>query len=112
MPESAQGQSLLTPESHYLSSWRLGVVITSLFLGAFTIALDTNIIGVAIPKIASEFHSLEDVAWYGSSYLLTITSFQAMLGNIYKFFNVVGTYKTCIVIFEGESFPFFHLDFC
>lgn len=87
----------------YLSSWRLGSVIFSLFLGAFLIALDTNIIGVAVPKIISEFQSLEDVSWYGAAYLLTITAFQPTFGTMYKFFNIETTYRTCIVLFEGEN---------
>lgn len=90
-------------DSRYLSSWRLGIVIFSLFLGAFLIALDTNIIGVAVPVITSEFQSLQDVSWYGAAYLLTITAFQPAFGTIYKFFNIETTYRTCVVIFEGKT---------
>ncbi|KAF2440272.1 MFS general substrate transporter [Karstenula rhodostoma CBS 690.94] len=89
--------------STFLNGWRLGVVITSLFLGTFLIALDTNIVGVAIPKISTEFNALQDISWYGSAYLLTITAFQPMLGSFYRFFSVEGTYKGCIVVFESSS---------
>ena len=87
--------------SPYLKSWRLGVVIASLYLGALLIALDTNIINVAIPHISTEFASLQDVSWYGTAYLLTITAFQPAFGTIYKFFSVATTYRTCVVLFEG-----------
>ncbi|KAI9878025.1 MAG: hypothetical protein M1830_002145 [Pleopsidium flavum] len=100
MADEAQAPTLSTPPSHYLSGWRLGMVIVSLYLGTFVMALDTNIIGVAVPKISSEFQALEDVAWYGSAYLLAITAFQPAFGNVYKFFSVQGTYRTCIVVFE------------
>lgn len=60
-----------------------------------------NIIGVAIPKITTEFNSLDDIAWYGSAYLLTVTAFQPLFGSLYKFFNTKITYLTSIVIFEG-----------
>ena len=102
--ECIERPRLLGPK--YLKGWRLATVILSLYLGAFVMALDTNIINVALPKITSDFHSLEDVAWYGSAYLLTVTSFQPAFGNLYKFFDIENTYKTCIVIFESlSSFP-------
>lgn len=91
------------PPTQYLSGWRLAMVIMSLYLGTFVMALDTNIIGVAVPKISSEFQALEDVAWYGSAYLLTVTAFQPAFGNLYKFFSIEGTYRACIVVFESQS---------
>lgn len=92
---------LLGPQ--YLKGWRLATVILSFDLGAFVMALDKNIINVAVPKITSDFHALEDVAWYGSAYLLTVTSFQPDFGSLYKFFDIENTYKGCIVTFEGLS---------
>ncbi|KAI9650535.1 hypothetical protein NHQ30_000551 [Ciborinia camelliae] len=89
--------------SHYLQGWRLGIVITSLALGIFLIALDTTIIGVAIPKITSDFRNLDDIAWFGSAYLLTVTAFQPSFGILYKFFNAKYVYLVAIVIFEVGS---------
>ena len=57
----------------------------------------------AIPKITSVFDSLNDVGWYGSSYLLTTTSLQPTFGKIYTYFNVKWTYLTALVIFEIGS---------
>lgn len=85
-----------------LKSWRLAVITFSLCLGTFLMALDINIIGVAVPRISSVFKALGDIAWYGSAYLLTVTAFQPTFGNIYKFFNVKYTYLISIFIFEGE----------
>lgn len=85
----------------HLHSWRLAVVIASLCLGTFLLALDMNIIGVAVPKITSTFHSLEDVAWYGSVYLLTLTAFQPLFGNLYKYFGTKAIYLSSIALFEG-----------
>jgi MFS family permease len=48
--------------SPFLTGWHLAVVIGSLNLGIFLLALDMNIIGVAIPRITSDFHSLS-VVW-------------------------------------------------
>ncbi|KAL8934498.1 MAG: hypothetical protein Q9216_005883 [Gyalolechia sp. 2 TL-2023] len=66
-------------------------------------ALDINIINVAVPKIASDFRALEDVAWYGAAYLLTVTAFQPAFGNIYKYFDVEVTYKICLAVFERAA---------
>ncbi|KAK8129266.1 MFS general substrate transporter [Apiospora kogelbergensis] len=87
----------------YLRSWRLAVVITSLCFGILLLGLDMNIIGVAIPRITTDFHSLNDIAWYGSAYLLTITAFQPLFGNLYKFFNAKAVYIASLLIFEVGS---------
>ncbi|KAH8704633.1 major facilitator superfamily domain-containing protein [Phaeosphaeriaceae sp. PMI808] len=90
-------------EPEYLSSFRLFLVIGSLCLGIFLHGLDTNIIGVAVPKITTEFNSLNDIAWYGSSYLLTVTAFQPLFGNFYKYFAAKPIYLISIAIFEVGS---------
>ncbi|KAJ3578732.1 hypothetical protein NPX13_g1830 [Xylaria arbuscula] len=87
----------------YLQSWRLAVVIGSLCLGIFLLGLDQNIIGVAIPRITTEFRALDDIAWYASAYLLTITAFQPFFGNLYKYFNAKVVYVVSLLIFEVGS---------
>ncbi|KAF2267497.1 MFS general substrate transporter [Lojkania enalia] len=87
----------------HLQSWKLAIVMTSLCLGVVLYGLDMNIIGVAIPKITTEFHSLDDIAWYGSAYLLTITAFQPFFGNMYKYFDAKIVYLVSIVLFEVGS---------
>ncbi|KAI1130787.1 MFS general substrate transporter [Nemania abortiva] len=89
--------------SNYLTGWKLHVVIACLFFGSFVIALDTNIINVAIPHISTEFKALQDIAWYGSAYLLTVTAFQPVYGSMYKFFNTNVVYRLSIFIFEIGS---------
>lgn len=44
---------------------------------------DRTIIGVAIPAISNEFHSFDDISWYESAYLLTLSIFQLPMGKIY-----------------------------
>lgn len=80
---------------------RLFIVIGALCLGTFLFGLDLNIIGVAIPPITTEFRSLADVAWYGSAYMLTVTAFQPLFGNLNKFFNAKIVYMISLSIFEG-----------
>lgn len=104
MAENIEGQPPPAAKDEYLRSWRLVVVIGSLCLGIFLLGLDMNIIGVAIPRITTDFKSLEDIAWYGSAYLLTITAFQPFFGNLYKYFNAKMVYLVSLVLFEGKAY--------
>lgn len=101
--DSNPGETTVDIRKGYLKGIPLAVVTISLCLGTFLVALDVNIIGVAVPRIATAFRSLDDVAWYGSGYLLTVTAFQPTMGVIYKYFDVRLTYISVIFIFEGEG---------
>ena len=66
-------------------------------------ALDNTIIATAIPKITDQFKSIDDVAWYGSAYLLTTCSFQLFFGRLYTFFSIKWTFLAAVGIFELGS---------
>ena len=87
----------------YLTSWRLVIVIASLGLSTCLVAFDTSIVGVAVSKISTAFSSLDDIAWYGWAYLLTVTAFQPTFGNLYKFFNLKAVFLVSVVISEGKK---------
>ena len=87
--------------AQYPTSWRLVVILLALALGTLLMALDTTIISVAIPKISTEFKALNDVGWYGSGYLITLTAFQPVSGNAYRMFHPKAVYMVFIVVFEG-----------
>ncbi|CZR61162.1 related to aflatoxin efflux pump AFLT [Phialocephala subalpina] len=87
----------------YPGKLQLGLLTLGLCLATFTVALDNTIIATAIPKITSVFDSLNDVGWYGSSYLLTTTALQPSFGRIYTYFNVKYTYIAALVVFELGS---------
>ncbi|KAI9051065.1 hypothetical protein LZ554_005173 [Drepanopeziza brunnea f. sp. 'monogermtubi'] len=87
----------------YPAKLQLGLLTLGLCLATFTVALDNTIIATAIPKITSVFDSLNDVGWYGSSYLLTTTALQPSFGRIYTYFNVKYTYIIALIIFELGS---------
>ncbi|KAM7218997.1 Major facilitator superfamily domain containing protein [Rhypophila decipiens] len=92
-----------TADDAFLASWRLVAVIGSLCLGILLFGLDINIIGTAIPQITTEFGSLASVSWYGSAYLLTLTAFQPLFGNLYKYFNAKVVFLVSLVLFEVGS---------
>jgi EmrB/QacA subfamily drug resistance transporter len=77
--------------------------MAGLLLVLFLIALDRLIIGVAIPSITDEFHSLGDVGWYGSAYLLTSCSFMLLMGKVYTFANPKWVFLSSLVVFEVGS---------
>ncbi|KAL2842719.1 major facilitator superfamily domain-containing protein [Aspergillus pseudoustus] len=86
-----------------LTGPRLGAVFTVLCLAVFLVALDNTIISTAIPRITDEFQALEDVGWYGSSYLLTTCMFQLVFGKLYGYFPIKIVFLAGVVIFEVGS---------
>jgi MFS family permease len=87
----------------YPSRWRLSVVIISIFFGTFLIALDTNDLNVAVPKISADFHTSNDAAWYGTAYLVTTIAFQLIHGTFYTFFDATTVYRSTLSMLEGMS---------
>lgn len=83
----------------------LFLLISSLYLGTFLVALDTTILGTVLPALTTTFHSLDDLAWYGSAYLLTLTALQPTFGKLYKVLDTKGLYLASIVAFEGMTAP-------
>ncbi|RFU31646.1 hypothetical protein B7463_g4666, partial [Scytalidium lignicola] len=87
----------------YPKGLKLAAIILALYLSILLIALDQTIISTAIPRITDQFHSIQDIGWYGSAYLLTSTALQPTFGRIYTIFSIKYTYITAIVIFELGS---------
>ncbi|KAJ5326635.1 hypothetical protein MYU51_014499 [Penicillium brevicompactum] len=89
--------------TEYPTGLKLTLIVLALCLSVFLVALDNSIIATAIPKITDQFHSLEDVGWYGSAYLLTTASLQLLFGKFYSFFSIKWVYLIAIGIFELGS---------
>ena len=96
-------QTETNDESQYPGGLKLTLIIVGLALATFVVALDNTIIATAIPQITTVFNSLDDVGWYGSSYLLTLASLQPSFGKVYTFFNIKWTYLSALCIFEVGS---------
>jgi MFS family permease len=92
-----------TPKApiEYPTRGRRTIILTCLILGTFLVAVDTTIISVAIPRISTDFRALDNVGWYGSAYLMTLTAFQPTMGKVYKMFSPKAAYLVCMVVFEG-----------
>ena len=61
------------------------------------------IIATAIPGITNEFHSIEDIGWYGSAYMLTGAIFNALGGRIYQLYSTKWVFLGSILVFEVGS---------
>ncbi|KAJ5658307.1 Efflux pump [Penicillium longicatenatum] len=86
-----------------LSLWGLVPVTTALCATLFCMSLDATILATAIPKITTEFNSLDDVAWYGSAYLFATCAVQLMFGKLYTFYSSKWIFITALSIFEVGS---------
>jgi hypothetical protein len=86
-----------------LSRWQMASVISALVLSIFLCSLDLTIIATAIPMITKEFHSLEDVGFYGSAFLLTIATTQSFWGKLYKYYDLKAVFLASIAVFEIGS---------
>jgi MFS family permease len=64
---------------------------------------DRLIIATAIPVITNHFNSLNDVGWYASAYLVTMSGFQLFMGRVYTFYNPKTVFISCIAVFELGS---------
>ena len=101
--KEAEAMDKLSDEPEYPSGAKLAIITISLCLSVLLMALDNTIIATAIPRITDHFNSLNDVGWYGSSYLLTTCAFQLLFGKFYTFFSIKWVYLVAIGIFELGS---------
>ncbi|RUS25184.1 major facilitator superfamily domain-containing protein [Jimgerdemannia flammicorona] len=72
-----------------------------------------TIISTALPKIASEFNALDQIAWVGTSYMLTSTCFQVgdiavvihvpLYGKFSDIFGRKSVFLFAITVFEIGS---------
>jgi MFS family permease len=101
---SSDGTETSEPDdATYLSGFKLAIILVCLCLCNFLVALDTTIIATAIPVISQDFHSLQDVGWYGSAYFLTNCAFQLLYGKLYTLFDVKPMFIGAMTIFEIGS---------
>lgn len=87
----------------YPQGFPLILLMVALWLITFCVAIDNTIVATATPRITDQFHSLQDVGWYGSAYLLLTCAFQLFFGKLYSLFPVKYVYLAALLIFEVGS---------
>lgn len=90
-------------QTNDMTRWQILSMISALVLSIFLCSLDLTIIATAIPMITKEFHSLEDVGFYGSAFLLTIATTQTFWGKLYKYSDLKAVFLASIAVFEVGS---------
>ncbi|KFZ02102.1 hypothetical protein V500_00432 [Pseudogymnoascus sp. VKM F-4518 (FW-2643)] len=90
-------------DTEYPSIAKVIPIMLALSASMFLVALDRNIVATAVPRIADEFHSIGDVGWYGSSYLLTASAFILLFGKIYTLYSPKWVLLAAIALFEVGS---------
>ncbi|KAA8645841.1 uncharacterized protein ATNIH1004_007262 [Aspergillus tanneri] len=106
--EQEKWETLMTPpgapdDHKYPSGLRLVLLMISLYVAMFLVALDKLIISTATPSITNKFHLLDKLSWYGMAYMLTNCAFLLIFGEIYSFVSVKAVFLTAAVLFEVGS---------
>jgi hypothetical protein len=83
----------------YPGPLRLSLTVLALAFSIFLVALDRTIVATAIPRITDDFHSLNQVGWYGSAFFLTVASFQSTWGKVYKYFPLKAGFLVSVFVF-------------
>lgn len=99
----APTRTTATEDIVYPSGLKLALLMTSVFVSMFLVALDRLIISTAIPQITDDFHSVTDIGWYGSAYLLATCAFQLLFGKLYTFYSVKLVFLSTVALFEIGS---------
>lgn len=87
----------------YMKGFALYSLVVGLMMAAFLLMIDSTILVTAIPSITSTFNSLEDIGWYGSTYLLVTCALQLLFGKVYEFYNSQLIFIAAFVIFVAGS---------
>ncbi|KID93467.1 aps11-like protein, partial [Metarhizium majus ARSEF 297] len=60
-------------------------------------------VSILVPTLADEFHSVDNVGWYGSVYLLVTGATQASMGKLYTIFSAKTVFLVCVALLEVGS---------
>ncbi|KAI0521401.1 MFS general substrate transporter [Xylaria bambusicola] len=105
-PEKAGSVEEVPPvddDSQYPPFWKLVLLTIGLLFALFLVSLDSTILATAIPAITNEFNSLNDVAWYGASYLFAVSALQLLYGKLYSTNSVKYVFLFAVFAFEIGS---------
>lgn len=89
--------------TRYPTGPKLWLIILALCLSVFLVALDQTIIAPALGTITTQFNSINDIGWYGASYLLTMTALTPIYGTVYRLFDIKAVYLGAVALFELGS---------
>ena len=88
---------------HHLEKRQKIIVMLAVMSGLFLAALDQTIVGTALPKILSDFNSLDKLSWVVTAYLLTSTIAVPISGKLSDLFGRRRVISIGIVVFVLAS---------
>lgn len=101
--DPSKPQNDLVPADTYSSGLTMWLSLLGVATAYFIVPLDVSIVATAIPKITDQFQSIQDVAWYGSAFMMALGGFQSAWGKAYKYLPIKPTYLASVFIFEIGS---------
>ncbi|KAI4663976.1 uncharacterized protein J4E79_003476 [Alternaria viburni] len=103
-PSASGGHEYADSEENYKpKTLKFWLVIISIYLAFFLVALDRMIIATAIPAITNTYGTIADIGWYGSGYMLTCAIFNPLFGKIYQLYDTKWTFLVSVFLFEVGS---------
>ncbi len=79
------------------------VVLVGVMIGVFLSALDQTIVATALPRIAAEFHGVDQLSWVVAAYLLALTASTPIYGKLSDLYGQRRLMITAIAIFLVAS---------
>ncbi|KAL2407944.1 MFS-type transporter VdtG [Exophiala dermatitidis] len=96
-------EAVTSQPDKYPKGIKLVLVLLSIYLAIFLVALDRTIIATALPKITDHFQSFGDTGWYNAAFLLPTTALQLFFGRMYTFYSPKWIFLTLVFVFEIGS---------
>ena len=91
--------SAAAPAIPPLTHGRVLVIFSGLLLSLLLAALDSTIVGTALPTIVSELGGLERLAWVVTAYLLAQTVVTPLYGKLGDLYGRKGVLQSAVVLF-------------
>ncbi|KAK1993966.1 major facilitator superfamily transporter [Colletotrichum falcatum] len=86
-------------ESQYPSGLQFTLIIFTLFVSVFIVAVSQTVLATAMPTITSTFGSFDDIAWYSTGEQITAVAMQLPFGRAYTLANNKWTFLASVVIY-------------
>ncbi|KAJ5485283.1 Aspyridones efflux protein [Penicillium diatomitis] len=98
------GEAGATDEAkNYVQGVRLYMISAAFIMAGIMLGIDGSILATAIPRITSDFNSVDDIGWYASAYLLAQMALQPTFGRVYIYFEAKVTFLLSLLVFEVGS---------
>src|SRR3954471_6079241 len=88
---------------HELRGRQVVIAMAGILLGLLLSALDSSIVGTAMPRIIAELGGLEHYAWVATSYLLTSTAAVPIFGKLSDIYGRKWFYVGGLILFMFAS---------